>query len=289
MQGKLQRNYAISIQDFGSETVKTIRPPFTVKFSIQRSFFGSANAATIQIYNLNADTRSFIRKDITDPAFIKGIVFLGGYGDQLATLLRGNINVAWSERQETDYITTIQAFDGGAAFLNSNFVNQYFKGTSQFGLLLNMAQSLQQYGVEVGAISSTFNTPTKRGNAYSGNVLAIMNELSGGGMFVDNGKVNVLRDNEFIKGDILLINSRTGLIGTPRRENNNVTFNMLFEPRLYIAQKIRIEIGNTEFDGDYIVRGISHNGTISETQGETAISSVTCTEEKGMTGVAQRG
>ncbi|AFC22582.1 hypothetical protein phi1422_0062 [Bdellovibrio phage phi1422] len=287
---KFNRNFAISIQNFGTTDVLNISPPFTLKFSINRSFFGSPNSARFEIYNLNEDSRSFIRKDYNDWAFIKGIVFAAGYGENLSVALRGNVNIGYSERRGTDWVTIIQAFDGGAGFLNSNISSSYTKGTSQGAILRNMAKSLEQYGISVGSISPRYDTQRiLRGNSYSGNALDIMSEISGGGMFVDNEVVNIMSDTEFIEGEILLVDSSTGLLGAPVREWNNVTFNMLFEPRAYIGQKVRIEIGSREFDGDYVIRGLNHTGTISDSIGESCTTSIVCSEAKYMTGILPNG
>jgi len=282
---KFGRNFLISISDYGSTEVKTIAPPFTIKFNITRNMTGAPSGGLVQIYNLNKDSRAFIRKDKADPGFIKGISFLAGYGSELSTLMMGDIYVGSSERVGVDNITTVEAYDGGVSYLNSDTEVQYVTGTPTRSILENLARSLSKYGIKPGAISETYTTKNKRGSAYSGNTIDIMNNLSGGGVFIDNGKINVLRDNEYIMGDTLSITAKTGLLNTPKRENTDIVFNMLLEPRVYLGQKLKVDIGNKEFDGEYLVRTINHSGTISQAIGESAVTAISCAPAKYMVGV----
>lgn len=276
---KFGRNYLLTVQDLITANVIEIKPPFTIDFTITRNFFGSPNTAQIRIYNLNEKTRAFIRKDQNDFGWLKSVGLFAGYGEKLSAMTYGNINSAWSVRENTSYVTTIESFDGGVAFLNSSFSGQFVAGTTTETIIRTLAKSLEQYDLKIGAISNTFNQPIKRGNSYSGNATNLLREITGGGFFIDNGVINCLADNEFIFGKVPVISAETGLQGTPRREWTNVEFDMLFEPELYIGQKIILQgEADKSFDGDYVIRALSHSGTISDSVGGTAITKVVCTK-----------
>lgn len=285
MDGKLGRNYILTIQDLNSNSVITITPPFTLKFNINRGMWGSPSSAVLQVYNLNENTRSFIRKDENDWGFVKMVTLLAGYGNDLSTILRGTVHKAYSERSGVDFITNIEVFDGGAAFINSSFDGQFKSGTQVSYALKAIAKSLEPFGVDIGAVSKNYARTIKRGNTYSGNAMDLLSELSGGGAFIDNSKLHILTDSEYLDGDILSINSQNGLTGVPRREWNNVTFPMLLESRAYLNQLVIIDIGKKEFDGQYKIRTINHSGTISETLGENATTTIGCITSKGDLGV----
>ncbi len=53
---------------------------------------------------------------------------------------------------------------------------------------------------------------------------AITNEHT----FVDNERVNILLDEECLRGNVVQINANTGLLGTPLKEESSITFNMIF-------------------------------------------------------------
>lgn len=293
MLDKFQRSFYITAIDLESTPTKvlTIQPPFTVVFAVNRSFWGSPNSATIKIYNLNENTRAFLRKDRNNWGYKKALIFSAGYGNNLSTLTRGNIQYCQSYREGSNFITEIQIMDGGAAFLNSSFSGQFVKDTDLRSIIKTVAASMSDNDVQVGAISDSYKEiVSKRGSSYSGSAIDILQEISGNGVFIDNGVVNIIRDGEFIKGDTLIVSSQTGLIGVPKREWQNVTFEMILEPRVYIAQKIQIKIGSKQFDGDYVIRSISHSGTISEAVGQKATTSITCTQaEVGMKGLLKNG
>lgn len=277
MQGKFQRKFVLSVQDLNGSTVKVIASPFTIRFNIRRAMFGAPSVSAIQIENLNPDTRSFLRKDSNDIGFKKSVTLLAGHSDKLSTMITGNLELGYSERQGTTVTTTIQVRDGGLAWLNSNFSGSFPAGSSQRSILGTLAKSLEAYGLKSGTISAEYNQKTKRGNQYSGNALDIMTELTGAGMFIDNGTVHAITDKEYIKGDILVVNSETGLTGYPRRDGLNVMFSIILEPRAYIGQRIRVDLKNKDFNGDYIVREIVHSGIISETKNGECITELTCT------------
>ncbi len=291
MGSKLGRNYILQIQDLGSElkpgsnSIITISLPFTLKFNITRGMWGSPSSAILQVYNLNENTRSFIRKDENDWGFVKMVTLMAGYGDDLAVILRGSVHKAYSERNGVDYVTSIEVFDGGAAFINAQFGGQFKSGTQSSYVLKAIAKSLEPYGVDIGAVSKNYERTIKRGNSYSGNSMDLISEISGGGAFIDNSKLNILTDDEYLDGDTLTVSSQTGLLGVPKREWNNVTFTMLMESRAYLNQLVVIDIGKKEFDGQYKIRNITHAGTISETIGESATTTINCITAKGNLGV----
>lgn len=285
MAAKFGRNYRLVVTEYLTGKSQAVSPPFTLRFNITRYDTSTPSGGTLQIYNLNQDSRTFFRKDINTYGRTKGVLLLGGYGEKLSTMFLGDIYNAFSERVGQDWVTTINGFDGGIAYNESTLSTEIVRGIPLRSVLRSMAKSLSAYEVEVGAISKTYTQKNTRGNSYSGSTFSIMTELTGGGMFVDNGKVNCLRDNEFIVGDVVKVNASTGLLGTPKREGSLVTFSTILEPRFYIAQKIEIEIGNQAFDGTYKVKSINHAGTISDAVGETCTTTVTCEEFKSGVGV----
>jgi hypothetical protein len=84
-----------------------------------------------------------------------------------------------------------------------------------------------------------------------------------------------LRDNEVVLGSIAEISSASGLLGTPVLQETFLTFDILFEPRLFVGQKVRLNsITAANFNGEYKVVSVKHSGTISEAIGDDARTSV---------------
>lgn len=260
---KFGRNYQLKIQTQDGSTL-TIAPPFTLEFDITRNTLTSANVCQLRIYNLSLKNRNLIRFNASNYGTFRAVLLRAGYGDNLATIFLGNISQAWSMREGVSFITQIECYDGGFAFVNGATDTAFPAGTMQRDVIKNLAGSLPH--VTVGAVGN-YPGQLSRGNTYSGNTSKILGELTGGGFFVDNGKANALGNDEYIAAvnGTTLINSQSGLLGTPVLEQNIVRFDMLFEPGLNAGHKIRLEsISESNFNGDYIVTAVKHRGMISE-------------------------
>jgi hypothetical protein len=232
----------------------------------------SANVASFRIYNLNQNNRSQIRHDMYDYDDIRSIAFSAGYGDRLSLAFKGNISSAWSVREGSTFITQIECYDGGFAYTNAITDTTFPAGSSQQGIIQNLIGDLP--GVSQGAIGNYQGTTT-RATAYSGPTSEILDELTGGGFFIDNSKAHCLQDNECLVENIPVISPASGLLGTPVKEQTYILFDILFEPSLRIGQLIRLESTTADhFNGNHKVLSLHHRGTISDAVCGNAITSV---------------
>ncbi len=269
---KLGRAYTLNVGTAGGGTI-TVQLPFSVEFDITRNTLTSANVCSIRIYNLSQNHRNQIRFNIMDTGDYRPVVLQAGYGQNLATIFTGSITQAWSVREGVNFITTIESFDGGYAFNNGITNTTFPSGTSQKGVITNLVSSLPN--VQLGAVGSYPGT-LGRDNSVSGNTMDVLRDLTGGGVFIDNGYVNCLGDNECLPANgISVIDSSSGLIGTPVREQTIVTFDMIFEPRLAVGQLILLNSSTGQnFNGYYKVISLKHRGMISGAVCGDAITSV---------------
>ena len=244
---------------------------FSIDFDVNRNALSSANTSSIKIYNLAETTRNQIYKDQYQLDVYKGIELKAGYGDNIPTIFKGNINQAYSVREGVNFITSTECYDGGFAFLNGNTSTSFPAGTPQNVILEAILRDLP--GVNRGAVG-IFPKVTTRGNSISGNTADLIQTLSGAAMFVDLEKVYVLGDDECIIGSLLVIDSTIGLLGTPRREKTIINFDMIFEPRLLIGQAVLLLSTTSNYSGLYKVISLHHRGMISDTVCGTAITSV---------------
>lgn len=268
---KYNRNYELIIEERG-DTVDSIvskniiiKRPFTLEFDIVRKTFPSCNNGSFRVYNLKETTRNKIRFDFYDFGILRSISLKAGYGEKnLATVFEGNISQALSTREGNNFVTQIEAYEGGFAYSNA-FTNREFpKGLDVKSVIKDLIKSLEQYGVTEGAIGD-FSGKLGRGNSYSGNTLDLLNSLTGGSFYIDNGKLHCLKDNEYLNGETLVITQESGLLGAPAMENAFVKVDMLFEPRVYLGQRVQLESTvSRRLSGFYKVISIHHRGTISD-------------------------
>lgn len=285
---KFGRKYVLSVGTQNGGTI-TIKPPFTLQFDITRNVLTSANVASIRVYNLNANNRFQIRKNVNDYGSLRLIKLQAGYGSNLPTIFEGNISQAWSVREGTDFITQIESFDGGFAFANNMSDISPPAGITKQAVINELVQNLAGSGVALGAVGAVEGS-LSRANAYSGNTTAILGELTGGRFYIDNGKAYVLGDDEYISGPVTLINAASGLLGTPVAEQTIINFDMLFEPKLIIGQLVTLE-SQTEkiFNGSYKVISLKHRGMISEAVCGDAVTSVGLLQPLGTQQLKQVG
>lgn len=265
---KWTRNYTLSVQvDENALDYVEVAFPLTISFRIVRNINADANSASFTIYNLAEDTRRKIFLDRYKTMYYKGIEFRAGYGETKETLpliFKGNVQQAFSRRNGVDYLTEIDAFDGGFAFVNGNTNRNFAEGTPDKQIIETLIKDLP--GVSKGAIGN-FDYKLLKGNAFNGSTIDLINQVTEQHFFIDLEKAYCLRDDEVLNGNLTVINSATGLLGSPLREESFLTFDMIFEPRLNIGQYVKLE-SETEkfFNGTYKVLGLEHTGTISGAQ-----------------------
>lgn len=255
---KFQCKYRITINT-GSKNL-IIEYPLTVKFNINRNTFASSNTASFQIYNLALETRNYIFQDRYKIYEQKTIIFEAGYGDNLTLCFKGRIQQAYSRRDGVDIITEIQAFDYD--IIQTYTSKTFDSGTSFKEAYLNMASDMQNLKVgAIGSLEGEFKTPT----VFDETSFFALNKLTGEHTFIDNGVLHTLMDNEAL-GDygVYVIESSTGLLGTPMRRDAQLEVQMVFEPNIVVGQLVEINsTTDTNFNGQFKVCGINHSGTIS--------------------------
>lgn len=267
---KFGRNYILTIQRADGQNV-IIKPPFTVEFDIHRNSFSSQNVASFRIYNLNANNRNQIRKDQYTPTDFRKVAFAAGYGDTLAFAFVGNLNQAWSVREGTDYVTQIESYDSGYAYMNAVSNVNFAPKTEQKTIIEALISSMSQFGVTKGAVGAVTGASQDRGTSISGNTIDAISTLSNQSFYTDNQKAYVIHEAEALDLPVPLINADSGLLGTPMIENQYIQFDMLFEPGITVSQLVNLQSQTfsqnekTIFsvNGLHKVISVKHRGVIS--------------------------
>lgn len=258
---KFNRNYVLQVQGALDSFIE-IKPPFTIEFEVSRANLSGSNYSSIRIYNLSNNNRLQIQKDAYNYGYIKLISLRAGYGSNMPEIFRGYVSRAFSIREGVDYITQIDCFSGGFAYSNA-FTNQAFQaGTRQQTVIETLADSLP--GVERGLIG-VYPGVLQTGASYSGPTVDILKDLTGGGFSIDNNKVYCLNQNECRVGEMQVIDAQAGLLGTPIREQSFLNFEIIFEPRIVVNQRIQMDSKTgINTNGFYKVVSVRHRGMISE-------------------------
>ena len=262
---KFGRNYQFTAQG-NDGSIVSFGLPFTCEFDIVRNTFTSANTCKIRFYNLAKDNRDRLRFNISNfgGPYIP-ITFQAGYGNDMSVIFQGNVSQGWSERTGPNFITQLECYDGGFAFGNA-YTNLQVRPSTPFSALINQfISSLGDYHVVPGAIGN-YPGVLSRGSTYSGNTCDLLRELTGNGFYIDRGIGSALGSSEYFANSspTLLIESESGLLGSPILENNIVRFDMIFEPGLVPGQAIFLNSTTQSFLNNlYKVTSVHHRGTIS--------------------------
>ena len=257
--GKFDRTYRLDL--FTPENVLiTIEPPISIEFSITRNTLASANTAQITLYNLGPQNRNRIFKDRFSVTEYFRVLLFAGYGNRLQQVFGGNIYEASSYKDGTEWITTIDAFDG------MNGIQNGFTSLS-VGANVDLSNILRDFINDIpNVVAGTFGSPAQgtapRGQAFLGQSTEIINELVDGQYFIDNETLNILANDEVILGDAVLLDPGL-LLSTPRRREAFLDVSSLFEPALRVGQLYEIQSIEPIYNGQYRVVGFNHNVVIS--------------------------
>jgi len=247
------RNYDLRFLILGGEVI--IRPPIRITFQADKSIRGGLNKIKLQIYNLEPRKRLALVKDAEQQKRMPFQLSVG-YQNSLGLLFSGDIHTGANARQGADIVTSIEGLDGGFDYLNS-FTSATIEGGRQviqtaLGDMPNTAQ-----GKITGRPSLT------RPRVLVGNSARIIESTIGPDetWYIENGQLNVIKDDEVTGRFIPMVSADTGLISTPTREAKLVTFETLLNPavKIGIRAQLKSQIA-PHLDGIYRIETISHQG-----------------------------
>lgn len=239
----------------GKDYSRVVEYPFNIQFRIVKNTFATTNTANFSISNLNESTREDFFKDRYLYNQIKTLTFEIGYESQLIQVFRGCIQEGYSFRSGTEIITKIDAWDIG----QDGYVTKTFEaGTTYKEAVKQLVDEKTGLVIEnTGNLNGEFKTPT----TVMGKPIDAINVITNGHSFIDDGKINTLMDNECIKTGVTVLNSSTGLLGTPQRRDAQIVIESLLMPTLKVGQLLEIQ-SETEkkFNDTYFVCGFEHAG-----------------------------
>lgn len=260
------RDYELIITLTSNEVVKII-PEIRIQFEVNKSIYGGLNSCKIRIYNLSEDKRMKLVKDKEDNTILMPFLFKAGY-NKLETLFKGNVWEAYSVKQGADFVTFISSLDGGYDFVNS-FTSKTVKNDNYIDYIINDMPNTNK-----GRITN--KKRLVRPKVLVGNSCKLIEECleDDETYYIDENKLYIIKENEVIDDFIPLVNARTGLLETPVKKNQEVTFKTLLNPSLKIGGLVELEsIGAKHLNGVYKIVTIKYSG---DNYGSDWTQEVTC-------------
>lgn len=282
-------------QDDGSwkqDKVIVIENPITCNLNISVDVAGNANMGIFQFINLSEQVRADLWFDVYTAGNKRIVIkFYAGYGYPDETDTKGHPKfvrpliflgefkqcISYKDGRSTEWITDIQAFEGGY-FYEYGYINTTFvKGLEFVDVVNYMLES--DKNTKIGYITPEIGR-LPRNKTFIGQTMDLLGREYGGyEAFIDKGQFNILDANDVIPGELLVITDDSGLLGTPKRSQTLFTVNMLFEPQIRIGQAVSLMSDNLpQYNHAYKVMSVKHSGTISERMSGALTTEVVLTD-----------
>ena len=212
------------------------------------------------------------------------IVIEAGYeGNQYGVIFDGNVLQPIREKEDGNtYKLTLICIDGDAFYNGAFLISSAVKGQTARDII-NTCTSKGTVTAQQNFISDSLsNLKLTRGKVMFGTAKKYLRQVAkseNATLYLDNGKVNIIKAPDFNKDEIVEINPTSGLIGIPTQLNYGVTGKCLLNPRIKLntlihisndlvkaqqaSQKAQYTLDN---DGIYRVTQITYSGDTRGTE-----------------------
>jgi hypothetical protein len=166
--------------------------------------------ATIQITNLNESSRSKIMGEFTT------VAIRAGYDGILKPIFSGEIILARSTKQRTDWVTEIICGEGAKAISQSYMSKTYAAGVPLRALLSDAATAL---GTTIEVVAGGYTSASlPRGKAVDDSARNVLDQLAITHDFnwsIQSNKLVIVPKGSARATQPILLSAKTGLIGSP--------------------------------------------------------------------------
>lgn len=249
--------------DLTEKTAEALRiEGLRVQFKIRKSDKPEPNKAEVVIYNLKASSRSDLEAD-------KGVrvILSAGYADSTSQIFSGDSRFVNNRREDVDWLTKIEAHDGGRAYRFARTSESFSAGATAADLVKKLvAQLVKDPGnalEKAGKLTRSF----ANGYTASGPTAELLTEHlaeEGYGWSIQDGRMEVLKLDETLADEVPLISPDTGLIGSPemgapekKKGAARLKVKMLLRP-IRPGQKFKLDAKGRK--GEYRSHVVTHQG-----------------------------
>lgn len=303
---KYQRYYELYYcYDVTNNNWLRVTLPISLEFEISRNNLSVTNTCRFVLYNLSKQTRDLMFRDVLDigkpydpneTGFIEVgkaeetikekvgedklrnyVELFAGYRSSNTKYLifSGCVLSAYSYKSGVNYVTEI---NGYSVNLKDplTYVSYVAKAGSTYeSVVKNLATQLTgvyKVDIDKDLASKVFEKDT----VIMGTAEDILQNQFGFKPYVDNNCLEILSDRTVVSEEVIKITPDKGLLDSPRRTQNGVKINMLFEPSLRVGQVVTLEAGmeQTYNNTQFVITGFRHTGSISGVKDSRTISEV---------------
>lgn len=259
------RVVSVSLSDRG--VVVGEETELNVIFQVTKTSTSAQNTLNLKIYNLSDKTR----QTIDENALV--LTLSAGYSKDigLQVLFSGNVSRVIHEFKSPDIITNLQCGDGLEVLKNQYINGSFAEGTTVREILNFVATSL-----DVPIYYNNVDTSEQFSQGYSlssnaEDALTQVTRKAGATWSIQNGELQILKNNTSIENQMVLLSPESGLIESPElttedsyllegssTDSVSLRVKSLLNPRISPGTMIRLE--SRQYSGDYTVTRVDHSG-----------------------------
>lgn len=233
------RSYDLTIIPINKDTI--VIEKLRIKFDITKTLLSIPNLCKIELFNPNDTTLSALQDKDTK------IILNAGYEDNKSLLFKGEIRNVFQVRQDVDRIVTIYAGDGERDWRNSFFNKTYSENVNIKTIIQDIFNSFKD--TSIGIVDGLPDIVDKlRGQTLSGSSKELLDMYASEYGFewsIQDGEITVSSEDKFLEeNEVILINSATGMIGSPTVTEIGADVNTLLNPKLLPNFGFKIESVN---------------------------------------------
>jgi hypothetical protein len=233
-----------------------------IKFHVEGMDFDRPKTAIIRVYNLATSTQNTIKSE-----FQKVILQAGYENGAYGVIFSGTImRIKTGRESAVDTFLEISAADGDLAFLYG-FVSKTLAGGSSLpqqakppidamkatgGVTSADITALEakstQAAVQAGVLSPRPIVQFGIAKGYLNDIA----DSAGCSWTIENGVLTFTSNTGYTPGQVVVLNSQTGMIGIPEQTNGGIEISALLNPNIKIGTRVQInnaELNQTQLNG----------------------------------------
>ena len=239
--------------------------PYTLQFQVESGCYQTSQKGVLRFYNINPDYQKTLWKENYDMSKFIEVELYAGYNENMPLIFAGDIMKCYTSRKggDTDFITEMEVSAAPEVFKRGFANHAVTEGAEVSSVFCDLFKKVPDIGI--GYITQSLGK-IKRSTAYIGNPFELIRSAYGSKyeVFIENGLLNVLAENEVKRNMVLTITAASGLLGTPKRNGFLTEVETIFEPQATVAGLVNVLTDSLpDLNGTYKCLNVSHQGTIS--------------------------
>jgi hypothetical protein len=208
-----------------------------IVFKVKKSSAQTPNSAIIRVYNLSDNTAKQIREEF------QSVTLQAGYQSNFGLIFKGNIKqVRFGRENSTDTYVDIAAGDGDQSYNFSTISTTLSSGSQQTDQINAAINTMKPNGVTTGFIDDIDSIILPRGKVMYGmsrDYLRQSTESTDTTWSIQNEQIQIVKRTSVAPDPVVVLTSKTGLVGVPELTNDGVSARCLLNPLIRIGGIIK--------------------------------------------------